>query len=93
MQFIHHDLGYRKAGEIVEIALSGNAAHVRLMDSSNFGRYKNGHQYRYCGGLAKRSPVRLQIPRSGNWHVAVDVQGLGGSVRSSARILPASLPE
>jgi len=76
----------------VEITLSGSAANVRLMDTSNFHSYKNGRRHRYQGGLAKRSPVRLQIPRSGHWHVAVDMQGLRGSVRSSARILPGALP-
>lgn len=92
MQFIHHDLGYRSGGEIVEVTLSGNAANVRLMDSSNFSNYKSGRQHRYYGGLAKQSPVRLQIPHSGTWYVTVDMQGLGGSVRSSARILPGPLP-
>lgn len=93
MQFVHHDLGFRNSGEIVEVNLSGNAANVRLMDSSNFSSYRNGRQHRYVGGLARQSPVRLQIPRSGTWHVAVDMQGLRGSVRSSAKILPGSLPE
>jgi hypothetical protein len=92
-QFVHHDLGYRKGGEIVEVNLSGSAANVRLMDGSNLSSYKNGRQHRYFGGLAKSSPVRLQIPHSGNWHVTVDMQGLRGSVRSSARILPGPLPE
>lgn len=93
MQFVKHDLGYRKGGEIVEIILSGSAANVRLMDSSNFSSYKNGRQHRYYGGLAKQSPVRLQIPNSGHWYVTVDMQGLRGTVRSSARILPGPLPE
>lgn len=92
MQFVHHDLGQRKTGDIVEITLSGNAANVRLLDSSNFGSYRNGRQHRYVGGLAKQSPVRLQVPHSGHWHVAVDMQGLRGSVRSSARVLPNALP-
>jgi hypothetical protein len=93
MQFVQHDLGYRQGGEILEVTLSGNAANVRLMDSSNLGSYKNGRQHRYYGGLARRSPVHLQIPHSGHWYVTVDIQGLGGSVRSSARILPGPLPE
>jgi Domain of unknown function (DUF1883)/TIR domain len=93
MQFVHHDLGSRRSGEIVEITLSGSAANVRLVDSSNLSSYKNGRQHRYYGGLAKQSPVRLAIPHSGNWHVVVDMQGLQGNVRSSARILPAPLPE
>jgi len=92
MQFIQHDLGYRQGGEIVEITLSGNAANVRLMDSSNFSNYKSGRQHRYYGGLVRRSPVRLQIPHGGHWYVTVDMQGLGGSVRSAARILPGPLP-
>lgn len=93
MQFAHHDLGFRRGGEIVEVTLSGNAANVRLMDSSDFGSYRNGQRHRYIGGLARKSPVRLQIPHSGNWHVAVDLQGLRGSVNSAARILPGHLPE
>ncbi len=92
MQFVHHDLGQRKSGEIIEITLSGNAANVRLLDSSNFSSYRSGRQHRYFGGLAKQSPVQLQVPHSGHWHVAVDMQGLRGSVRSSARILPSALP-
>ncbi|WP_414583926.1 DUF1883 domain-containing protein [Scytonema sp. PCC 10023] len=93
MQFVHHNLGYRKSGEIVEVTLSGSAANVQLLDSSNFGSYKNGRQHRYYGGLARQSPVRLQIPHSGHWHIAVDMQGLQGSVRASARILPGPLAE
>ncbi len=73
MNFVHHDLGHRSRGEIVEINLSGSAANVRLLDSSNFRSYRAGRKHRYTGGLAKRSPVRLQIPHSGHWHVAVDL--------------------
>lgn len=92
MRFTHYDLGQRRAGEIVEITLSGSAANVRLMDSSNFQSYRDGRQHRYVGGLAKRSPVRLAIPHSGYWHVTVDMQGLRGSVRSGMRIVPGTLP-
>lgn len=92
MKFVHHDLGYRKAGEVVEVTLSGNAANVRLMDSSNFMNFKNGRRHRYTGGLARRSPVRLRIPHSGHWHVTVDLGGLRGSVRSAAQLLPGPLP-
>lgn len=92
MQFIHTNLGYHQRGEIIEVTLTAGA-NVRLMDSSNFSSYKNGHQHRYYGGLAKRSPIRLAIPNSGHWHVAVDMQGLVGSTRASVRILPTPLPE
>lgn len=92
MQFIHNDLGQRKRGEIVEVTLT-SGANVRLMDSSNFNSYKNGRRHHYTGGLAKQSPIRLQIPNSGHWHVAIDMQGLRGSTRASVRVLPGVLPE
>lgn len=92
MQFIHNDLGHRQRGEIVEITLT-SGANVRLMDSSNFSNYKNGRRHQYIGGLAKQSPLRLQIPTSGHWHVAIDMQGLQGSTRASVRVLPGALPE
>lgn len=92
MQFIHNDLGNRQGGEIVEITLT-SGANVRLMDSSNFSNYKSGRQHKYIGGLAKISPLKLQIPRAGHWHVTVDMQGLRGSTRASVRVLPSALPE
>jgi hypothetical protein len=93
MKYTVYDLGNKKRGEIVEITLQGSAANVRLMDSSNYQNYKNGRSHRYTGGLAKRSPVRLQIPNSGRWYVTIDMQGLRGTVRSSIRMMPSALPE
>lgn len=92
MRFIHTDLGNRQKGEIIEITLTAGA-NVRLMNSSNFSAYKNGRRHQYIGGLAKQSPIRLQIPNSGHWHVAVDMIGLRGSTRASVRVLPGPLPE
>ncbi|MEZ9370454.1 DUF1883 domain-containing protein [Shewanella sp. 10N.286.51.B2] len=91
MQFIHNDLGQRKAGEIVEVTLT-SGANVRLMNSSDFSNYKNGRRHSYIGGLANKSPLRLQIPNSGHWHVAIDMQGLRGSTKASVQILPGALP-
>jgi hypothetical protein len=92
MKFTHYDLGYRRAGEVVEVTLQGSAANVRLMDSSNLSSYRAGRSHRYSGGLATRSPVRLAIPHSGNWHVTVDMVGLRGSVRTGIRMAPQALP-
>lgn len=90
VQFIDIDLGHCEAGDIAEVTLSAGA-NVRLMDNSNFNAYRNGRAHRYQGGLAKQSPVRLQIPASGHWHVAVDMQGLRGTVRAGGRKIPGSL--
>lgn len=93
MNFTHYDLGRKERGQIIEVTLSGSAANVRLMDSSNFQNYRNGRSHRYAGGLAKKSPIHLTVPSSGNWHLTIDMQGLKGTVRSSVRTLPGILPD
>lgn len=85
-------MGNLKRGQIVEVTLT-SGANVRLMTSSEFNNYKNGRRHHYIGGLAKKSPIRLQVPNSGHWYVAVDMQGLRGSTRASVRVLPGMLPE
>lgn len=92
MSFLQFDLGSRKRGEIVEVTLT-NGANVRLLTSSEFSNYKNGRSHRFIGGLAKRSPIRLQITSSGHWYVVVDMQGLQGSTKASVQVLPGMLPE
>lgn len=88
MDFLHFRLGHCERDAIVEITLRGNAANVRLMDDSNFNSYRNGRQHRNLGGLMQRSPARLQIPHSGQWHVAVDFQGLRGQANVSVNVIP-----
>jgi hypothetical protein len=89
-EFIHSDLGFRQAGDVVEITLSGSAANVRLLDGTNFQAYQSGRQHRYTGGLAQQSPIRLKVPSSGHWHAVVDMQGLAGTTRASFRVIPRS---
>lgn len=88
MNFTHYGLGHLDRGSVVVVTLQGSAANVRLMDGSNFNSYRAGRQHRYVGGLARRSPVRLEVPNSGTWHLTVDMQGLQGSVRSSVNVVP-----
>ena len=92
MQFTEYDMGQLERDQAVEVTLSGSAANVRLMDSSNLSAYKSGRQHRYYGGLMKSSPARIGVPHSGHWYVPVDMQGLRGSTRSSVRVLPSPLP-
>lgn len=92
MNFTHYDLGNLEKGRIVEIRLQGNAANVQLLDNTNFSNYKNGRRYQYIGGLVRRSPVRLQTTHSSHWHIAIDLRGLAGNVRTSVNVLPKALP-
>ena len=86
MNFLHNDLGFLDGDEVVEVTLD-HAANVRLMDSSNFSSYRNGGRHEYLGGHVTRSPFRLPVPRSGHWHVAIDLGGYGGSVRAGVRVI------
>lgn len=97
MNFQQYNLGHQQRGNVVEVTLSGSAANVRLLDSSNLQSYRSGRQHRYYGGLVRSSPARLVIPHAGTWYVTVDLQGLRGQVRSSVRVIPSAalspLPE
>lgn len=75
MNFMHTDVGPRRAGDVVEVTIS-SVANVRLMDTYNFNNYKNGMKHIYTGGVARESPTRLTIPSFGHWHVAIDIHGI-----------------
>lgn len=92
MNFQSYSLGHLQGGEIVEVKIQGDAPNVRLMDSSNFSNYKNGKRHHYIGGHAKTSPVRLQVPHSGNWYVAIDFGGYAGRAKTAVNVLPGKLP-
>ena len=90
MNFRQYDLRHQQQGTIVEVTLVGNAANVYLLDSANLQNYKSRRGYKYFGGLAKSSPIRLVIPHTGTWYVTVDLEGLGGQVRSSIQVISRS---
>ncbi len=92
MKYLVWDLKQLKRGERVKVALTGNAANVRLMTNTNYQNYKNGRRHSYVGGLVTKSPVVLGIPSSGHWFLTVDMQGLRGSTNASVQVLPSPLP-
>lgn len=92
MKYTMYDLGQCHRGERIQVTLQGNAANVRLMDSTNYSSYRNGRSHHYYGGLVKRSPIVFTVPNNGHWYITIDLAGLVGSVRSSIRRLPAPLP-
>ena len=47
MNFQQYDLGQQKRGATAVVTLQGNAANVRLMDSSSLSAYKNGRRHNY----------------------------------------------
>lgn len=91
MNFSRYDFGYVEKGKIVEVTLD-TQANVRLLDSSNFNAYQKGRQYKFCGGRATKSPVKLEVPYSAHWYLVIDLGGYSGRVKHSARILGGMLP-
>lgn len=84
MEFLHWEVDAVE-GTVIRVDLSSQA-NVMLLDDSNFWSYKNCRQFRYFGGLAKRTPVTLVPPHSGHWHVVVDLGGYPGRVRASVTV-------
>jgi hypothetical protein len=85
--FAHYDLGHQQQGAVVQVTLA-HRANVQLLDTLNFQRYRSGQSYDYVGGEQLRSPARLTVPRTGHWHVAIDLGGASGTIRSSVSVLP-----
>jgi len=73
-------------GDDAEVTLD-RAANVLLMEPADHDDYVHGRPYRYGGGYATRSPVRLAIPRDGHWHVVVELGGGPGQVRAFVSLL------
>jgi Domain of unknown function (DUF1883) len=66
MHYNSWDLGQQDGGAVVRVALAGNAANFRLMDSSNYRSFPRGEQHRYFGGHYDRSPITLPVPNAGH---------------------------
>jgi hypothetical protein len=88
MNYLHYNLDLAP-GEVVEVTLD-KQANIRLLDETNFERYKRGAQHTYHGGFAKRSPVRISPPRPGHWHLVIDLGGYAGSVKAAVQTMRAA---
>ena len=80
-RFTHYDLKEQRAGTIIEVTLSA-VNNVRLMTPTNFQRFKETLDYKFLGGVAKKSPLKIVIPESGHWHLIVDMEGHHGLAES-----------
>ncbi|MDQ1186299.1 DUF1883 domain-containing protein [Agrobacterium larrymoorei] len=88
-RYTHYDLKEIRSGTIIEVSLNA-VANVRLMTAGNFQRFTELLDFKYVGGVARKSPVRMAIPESGHWHVIVDAEGHNGLAESSVKLLPAN---
>lgn len=88
-RFTHFDLKEQRAGTVIEVTLSA-VNNVRLMTAPNYQRFTEVLDFKYVGGVAKKSPVRLTIPDSGHWHLVVDMEGHHGLAESSVKMIGGS---
>lgn len=89
MNFLHSDLGVLPVNSVVQVSLD-RAANVKLLDQSNFESYRKGQAHHYYGGLARQSPVRIPVPATRRWHLALDLAGAGGTIRHSIEVIRAA---
>ena len=85
MNFLHYDFQL-SSSDSVRVALDKQAI-VRLLDDMNFSKYKRGQRHTHHGGLAKQSPIYLQPPCAGHWHVVIDLGGYSGTVKASVSVV------
>lgn len=85
MNYLHYefDIG---PNNIVRVTLD-KQANARLLDNTNYQKYRMGQQYNYYGGFAKVSPADLRAPYQGHWHVVIDLGGYAGTVRASVSVI------
>ena len=88
-RFTHYDLKEQRGGTVVEVTLNA-VNNVRLMTAPSFQRFTEVLDFKYIGGVAKKSPVRLTIPESGHWHLVVDMEGHHGLAESAVKVIAGS---
>jgi hypothetical protein len=87
VNFLKFALEYQTQGSIVIATLSGVESDVFLVDAPNLLAFERGASFHYHGVHAKKSPVTIPIPSTGEW-TAVVVPGVGGAVEASVRVVP-----
>ena len=87
-RFTHYDLKEQRAGTFIEVSLNA-VNNVRLMTAPNFQRFTEVLDFKYIGGVARKSPIKIAVPESGHWHVIVDMEGHHGLAESSVKVIAA----
>lgn len=85
MNFVKHDLGQLRGGEVVRVEVR-ERANVLLLDQHNLTRYQRRRQFSYVGGQAQRSPIALRVPTAGHWYVVLDLGGVSGTIHSNVTL-------
>lgn len=90
-RYSHYDLKVLRAGAVIEVSLNA-VNNIKLMTPPNFQRFKELLDYKFLGGVAKKSPVRFTIPETGHWHLVIDSDGHAALAESSVKMIGATVP-
>jgi Domain of unknown function (DUF1883) len=84
------DLGSVEAGTFVDVSLWGAECDVLLLSTADRARFEEGRPFSFVGGHFQSARVRLIVPTSGQWHVAVVPAPLGSTVEATVRLTTAA---
>jgi hypothetical protein len=90
MQF-GHARDYLSAGDTVVVTCD-HQCNVRVMNDPDFSSFRSGGRHSYHGGFFTHSPIRIGVPSSGYWNVAVDTAGRA-AFRYNIGFIKTNVPE
>jgi hypothetical protein len=85
LNYLHYEFEVG-SDEVIQVKLD-KQANVLLLDTANYRRYTRAQEFRYYGGLAKKSPFKIKAPYPGHWHLVIDIGGRKGTVRASVKTI------
>jgi hypothetical protein len=85
MDLLHYPIN-TSVGATILVTLD-QKARVRLLDALNYHRYRRGEQHDCYSELAQAFSLRLQVPRTGCWHVIIDSGRPAKRVHASVQVI------
>jgi hypothetical protein len=87
MGYLHYKV---TTGENKEIRVSlSDRANVRFMDTLNYYKYRAGRPYQSVSEYSEQTRLQIKPPHKGEWHVIVDLKGMGKEVRAYVEVVAA----
>jgi hypothetical protein len=85
--YIHRE-GYYHTGDVVELT-TDTECNLKLIDDSNYARYRRFESYNCYKLEVTTSPARLTVPSTDNWHIVVDVDmGHKANINYTLNVIP-----
>lgn len=88
MDFLHSHKHLKK-GDLVVVDCD-HQCNVRLMDDTNFSRFRRGEEHEFYGGFYTHLPARLVVPSSGHWNVTLDLGNRQAKIKHAIRFVSTS---